>query len=106
MGVEQIMRGVALAGLLQLHDIDQQFREGVAGHGAVGAALHLEIEEQAAIADQNRHRLQRAVLLIAAQRGDLLQARPVLVLEHDAGRLSITILRITAGVKTTLSVSG
>jgi hypothetical protein len=46
MGVEQIMRGIALAGLLQLHDIDQQFREGVAGHGAVGAALHLEIEEQ------------------------------------------------------------
>ncbi len=86
MRVEQVMRGVALAGLGQLDDIDQQFREGIAGHGAVGAALHLEIEEQAAIADQDRQRPQRAVLLEAAQRRDLLQARPVLVLEHHAGR--------------------
>src|SRR5258705_2892855 len=86
MRVEQIMRGIALAGLRKLHDVDKQFGKGVSGHRAVGTALHLEIEEQSAVADQNRQRAQRTVLLEIAKRGNLFQPRPVLVLEHDAGR--------------------
>src|SRR6478752_10653657 len=44
MRVEQIMRSVTLALLREAHDVDQELRESVAGHGAVGAALHLEVQ--------------------------------------------------------------
>src|ERR1700689_154726 len=46
MRVEQIVRGIAAALLREIHDVDQEFREGVAGHRPIGAALHLELEEQ------------------------------------------------------------
>ena len=53
----------------------------------VGAARHLEVEEQRAVAGEDRQRPQRPVLLKAAQRRDLFQPRPVFVLEHHAGRI-------------------
>src|SRR5476649_1142174 len=39
-------------------------------YGAVGAALHLEVEEQGAIAGQDRQRPQRAIFLEAAKRSE------------------------------------
>ena len=85
MRVEEIVRGVALACLRELDDIDQHVGEGVAGHRAVRSALHLEIEEQAAVAGEDRERAERSLALKAAQRGDLFQAGPVFVLQHHAG---------------------
>src|SRR6478735_597658 len=78
MRVEQVMRGVALARLGQVDDVDQKLREGIAGHGAIGAALHLEVQEQPAIAAEDRERTERTVLLKVAEGRDLLQPRPVL----------------------------
>jgi hypothetical protein len=86
-GVEQVVRGVALACALQPHDVAQHVGERVTGHRAVGAALAFEVEEQPAVAAQDRDVSHRAVTLESAQRGDLLQARPVLVLEHRARRV-------------------
>src|ERR1700722_296163 len=48
MRVEQVMRLLALAGPGKTNDIDEHIWKGIAGHGAVGAALHLEIKKQAA----------------------------------------------------------
>src|SRR5664280_2894506 len=53
--------------------------------GRAGAALHLEIEKQPAIAGQDRQRPQRALLLEGAKCRDLFQPRPVLMLQHHAG---------------------
>ena len=50
-GVEQVVGGVALTGSAEADHVDQHFREGVAGIGPVRAALGLEVEEQAAVAD-------------------------------------------------------
>ena len=52
--VEKIVRGVALASSCILMTSAQHVREGVAGHGPVCAAFHLEVEEQAAIAGQDQ----------------------------------------------------
>ncbi len=52
--VEQVVRRVALARGLQAHDVAQHVGEAVAGVGAVGAALHLVVEEQPAVAAQDR----------------------------------------------------
>src|SRR6516164_6534624 len=60
--IEQIMRGIAFAVLREAHDIDQEFRESIARHGAVGTPLHLEIQKQPAIAAEDRERPQRTVL--------------------------------------------
>src|SRR3954462_738808 len=54
MCVEQIMSGVALAFLRKADDVDQKLGEGIAGHGAVGAALHLEVQKEPAIAAEDR----------------------------------------------------
>ena len=87
MRVEQIVRGVPAAFFREPDDIDQQFREGVTGHRAIGAALHFEIQKQPAVTGQDRQRPQRSILLEAAQRGDLFQSGPILMLEHYAGRI-------------------
>ena len=85
-GVEQVVRRLALAGGRQAHHVAQHVGKGVAGVGAIGAALHLVVEEQAVVAAQDGDVAHRAVALEAAQRRDLLQPRPVLVLEHHARR--------------------
>ena len=85
--VEEVVRRVALPGGGKTNDVDEHVREGVAGHGAVGAALHLEIEEEAAVATQDRERPQAAFGLEAAQRRDLFESRPILVLQHGATRI-------------------
>ena len=69
----------------QPHDVDQHLREGVAGHRAIDSALHLEIEEQATVAGQNRNAAQLALLLESPGRRNLFQSGPVLVLQHHAG---------------------
>jgi hypothetical protein len=61
----------------QPHDVDQ--------HRAIDSALHLEIEEQATVAGQNRNAAQLALLLESPGRRNLFQSRPVLVLQHHAG---------------------
>ena len=68
MGVEQIVRGVALPRLRQPHHVDQHIREGVAGHRAISPTLHLEIEKEGAVAGQDGDRPHRAVLLETAQK--------------------------------------
>jgi hypothetical protein len=55
----------------QPHDVDQHLREGVAGHRAIDSALHLEIEEQATVAGQNRNAAQLALLLESPGRRNL-----------------------------------
>ena len=87
MGVKKVVRFLAPPLARQTHDIDQHFREGVAGHRAIDSALHLEIKEEAAVAGQNRNAAQCALLLESPERRNLFQARPVLVLQHDAGRI-------------------
>jgi hypothetical protein len=47
----------------QPHDVNQHLREGVGGHRAIDSAFHLEIEEQATVAGQNRNAAQLALLL-------------------------------------------
>ena len=54
MGVKKVVRFLAPPLVRQPHHVDQHFREGVAGHRAIDAALHLEIEEEAAVASMNR----------------------------------------------------
>ena len=49
-GVEQVVRVLAPPFVRQPHDVDQHFREGIAGHRAIDAAFHFEVEEQAAVA--------------------------------------------------------
>ena len=87
MGVEKVVRFLAPPLARQPHHVDQHFREGVAGHRAIGAPLHLEIEEQAAVAGKNRNAAQLALLLKSPKGRNLFQARPILVLQHDAGRI-------------------
>ena len=56
--------------------------EGVAGHRAIDSALHLEIEEQATVAGQNRN---AAPLARIVGETKSFPARSVLVLQHDTG---------------------
>ena len=49
-GVEQVVRLLAPPFVRQPHDVDQHFREGIAGHRAIDAAFHFEVEEQPAVA--------------------------------------------------------
>jgi 4-hydroxy-tetrahydrodipicolinate synthase len=55
-GLEKIS---ALRAFQEADDIHQHLREGVAGIGPVGAALALEVEEEAAVADPPHRRRQR-----------------------------------------------
>src|ERR1035441_457916 len=84
-GVEEIVRGVSLARVRELNDIDQHVGERIAGHCAVGSPLHLEVEKEAAVAGEDGDGTERAVTLKLAQLGDLFEAGPVFVLEDDAG---------------------
>ncbi|MET0917484.1 MAG: hypothetical protein ABWY07_03555, partial [Burkholderiales bacterium] len=77
MRVEEVVRLVALAFDRKAHDVDEHVREAVARVRAVRAALHLEVEEQATVAGEDRDVAHRAILLEAAQGGDLVEARPV-----------------------------
>ncbi len=54
--VEKIVGGFACACIHVLDDVDEHVREGVARHGTVGAALHLEVDKEAAVAAENRKR--------------------------------------------------
>ena len=84
-GVEEVVGGVAVALLHEVDDVDEHVGEGVAGHCAVGSTLHLEVEEEATVAGEDGERAQGAVALEGSQRGDLFEAGPVFVLQHDAG---------------------
>ena len=70
-GIEEIVRGVSLARVRELDDIDQHVWECIAGHCAVGSPLHLEVEKEAAVAGEDGDRTESAVTLKPAQRGDL-----------------------------------
>ncbi|MNN21957.1 hypothetical protein D3C81_1352960 [compost metagenome] len=84
-GIEQVVGCLALAGGREAHHVAEHVREAVARVGAVGAAFHLVVEEQAVVAAEDRDMAHRAILFEAAQRRDLFQPGPVLVLEHHAG---------------------
>ena len=81
------MRFFAPAPSRKTDNVDQHFGKGVAGHRAVGAALHFEVEKQPAVAGQNRDAPHKTFALESAQRRDFFQSRPVLVLEHHARRV-------------------
>src|ERR1035441_2892463 len=70
-GVEEVVGGVAVALPGEVDDVDEHVRKGVASHRAIRAAVHLEVEKQAAIAAEDRERPERSVALKRAQRGDL-----------------------------------
>ena len=83
-GVEQVVRVVPTTGCRQLHDVDQHFGKRVACVRSVRAAIHLEIEEETAVARKDGYLMHRAVTLKLSEGRNLLQARPVFVLENDA----------------------
>lgn len=85
MGVEQVVRLVSAPLARQADHVHQHLRESIAGIGPVHAALGLEVEEQAAIADEDRDPPHRPLALEGADRRDLSEARPILVLQHHAG---------------------
>ena len=85
MRIEEVVSGVALAGLRELDNVDEHVGEGIAGHRAVGSALQLKVEEEAAVAGENGDGAERSLALEAAQGGDFFEAGPVFVLEHHAG---------------------
>jgi hypothetical protein len=77
-GVEEIVRGVSPACVRELDDIDQHVWERIAGHGAVGSPLHLEVEKEATVAGEDGDGTKSAVTLKLAQLGDLFEAGPSL----------------------------
>ncbi len=83
--IEQIVRLLAFALVDEIDHAHQHLGIGIARHGAIGAALHLEGQEHAAVAAENRHAAHLARIARAAQSRDLVETGPVLVLEHDAG---------------------
>jgi hypothetical protein len=83
--VEEIVRLLPLVLVDEIDHPHQHFGVGVAGHGAVGAALHLEGEEHAAVTAENRHAARLTGIARTAQGRDLVEPRPVLMLEHHAG---------------------
>ena len=70
---------------MQATDGDEHLGIGVAGHGTVGTAAELLGEKEAAIAREDADAAGTRALGLA-KCGDLVQARPVLVLEHNAAR--------------------
>ena len=82
--VEQVVRVVPTTGCRQLHDVDQHFGKRVAGVRSVRASIHLEIEEETAVAREDGYVTHRAVTLKLSEGRNLLQARPVFVLEDHA----------------------
>jgi hypothetical protein len=80
--------------------------EGVAGHRAIDSALHLEIEEQATVAGQNRNAAPLALLLESPGRRNLFQCGQSSCFSMTLEALSVMIRRMTFGVMMTPSVSG
>ena len=107
MCVKKVVRFLAPPLARHSHDVDQHFREGAARHRAIDSALHLEIEEQAAVAGTYRNAAQLALVLESPERRNLFQARPVFVLQRDAGLIvRDDPARMTVGVMMTPSVNG
>jgi hypothetical protein len=80
--------------------------EGVAGHRAIDSALHLEIEEQATVAGQNRNAAPLALLLESPGRRNLFQCGQSSCFSMTLEALSVMLRRMTFGVMMTPSVSG
>ena len=80
--------------------------EGVAGHRAIDSALHLEIEEQATVAGQNRNAAPLALLPKSPGRRNLFQCGQSKCFSMTLEALSVMIRRMTFGVMMTPSVSG
>ena len=53
MGIKQVVGLIPLACLLKPNHVSQHLRESIARHGAVGTALHFEIQEQRTVAGEN-----------------------------------------------------
>ena len=61
MRIEEVVGGVALARLRELDNVDEHVGKGVAGHRAISAALQLKVEEEAAVASENRDGAERSL---------------------------------------------
>ena len=66
-GVEEIVGGVAVALLGEVDDVDEHVGEPVAGHGAVGSTLKLEVEEERAVAGEDGDGAHGAFVLEGAE---------------------------------------
>src|ERR1700722_6782597 len=105
MCVKKVVRFPAPPLARHSHDVDQHFREGVARHRVIDSALHLEIEEQAAVAGIGTRR-SFALVLESPERRNLFQAGPSSCFSVTQDALSVMIRRMTFGVMMTLSVNG
>src|ERR1022692_3817256 len=66
-------------------NLNQHLWETVPCHGPVSAAFNLEIEKKAAVATKNRNMAHGPIEFKTPQNRNLLETRPVFVLEHKAG---------------------
>ncbi len=82
-GVEEVVGVVDVAGRVGFADGDHHFGVGEAGHGAVGAAVELFGEEEAAVAGEDGDAA-LAFRFGGADGGDLREAGPVFVFQHHA----------------------
>jgi len=96
MGVEEVVCGVAVALGAEVDHIDQHVGEGVPVM-AIGSALHLEVEEEAAVAAQDGDGAERAGVLEEAEGGDFSRPGQSSCLSMTQEGLSVTIWRMTLG---------